>query len=645
MDTKLDQQLLIKRGAPSSPVASMFLVLALSGMSASADAKWIPDVNAHHGGLSAQFLIDEYGELTSEGYWSQLMTQAAQGARTANDGLSSALCALQDVSCFPAQDIINSALPSVTNVEAILTGADGNNVLVNWLPPIDLYSTPSYRFEYYDIKLFKDGAIHQRLKVTVETEGEPGNEVVSANFDQLQPGHYTVLVRPYFRRSDLDIEPYELGRNTPGDAKRYFAYAPWQEAEFVVTASSVSQQRLSEVLLDTGLKQCLMSHYGVDFPVNEIETIRCPDSGVTSLEGLDQFTSLKLLDLHNTSNSSNLNQIDSLEHLVNDNGEVQNVQLETIDLSGMHIHSSTNLWESFNKFLPRFNSLRNVNLSNTQLDRLPALAVGKQKTLALQSLHLANNQLSKVDELAGLQALHYLYLDGNPLGNEIMGADSPLAAFDQMLSLSLDNTQLVNDVDVIGLPDTLGFLSVRNNADLEQLRVSDETMTSIVYYVDMTENTNLSCSGLDAFSAWFNAQDNLPQCVGSDVLGAECLNPQLIGAGVLDSYPCTADAPELLTVRKLGNELDYLIEWNAVPAHWSVDFYRVWYREAEFLPDAFVQVRADDKQIKIRPSTQSLTSYEFAIQSCQWVEEQIECGGLSDFRRHSSGPELARKYW
>ena len=187
----------------------------------------------------------------------------------------------------------------------------------------------------------------------------------------------------------------------------------------------------------TNLEKCVREFKGFKrWPVSCAEAeavtmIKCKDPNITSLEGLQQFVNLKLIDMGDQGTKIDdvmpLRNLKRLQRLEIPNSEIKNIEyltrlpmLNTLNLSGNHI---TDL-----KFFPYMYPLYQLVLNYQGPDYITDITPLKFMPLSLQQLSLQGNRISDITALSSLKGLKYLSIRDNRI--------TSIEALDNMTMLS-----------------------------------------------------------------------------------------------------------------------------------------------------------------------------------------------------------------
>ncbi len=331
---------------------------------------------------------------------------------------------------------------------------------------------------------------------------------------------------------------------------------------------------------DPFLKSCLLSSYDQDsdgeISMSEaalVTDIRCAARGIETLDGIEAFINLKVLDVDQNDltalpSLTTLGQIETLEF-----GENRVAQLG--DLSGLQnlkdMYCGSNGMTSMGA-LPA--SLRELRCGGNLMTELPPLPIGLEilscgwnqldevpdlsQLVSLRSLSMGHNPFSQLPSLSHLSALEFLTIGGLQL-TEIPS----LAGFDQLTGLDFSDNPLTSLPDLASLQLTylgiaeLGLtdLSILNGqVELQTLYAQRNELTDAsalallpdLSFVNVSSNqlqTFPDMTGKDKLSGLF-LQDNQLTDIPNGVSGLDRLNLFFIQENMLDLSDC-ADIYEL----------------------------------------------------------------------------------------------------
>lgn len=190
-------------------------------------------------------------------------------------------------------------------------------------------------------------------------------------------------------------------------------FARWLAGSLLGLSLCLTAWAADPDLSDPALEACiaqLMQEQGWS-SVDEVTEVKCHNSGIGSLAGIQKFTGLKILSLYNNSLSeAELSALPELQHL-----NLARNQLRSMGL----------------KDLPKLEELylfRN-NLKQLQLVALPALTQLRansnrletfqyQQLPALEKIYLFDNELEHID-IYNLPALKYMDVRENPMPDKL----------------------------------------------------------------------------------------------------------------------------------------------------------------------------------------------------------------------------------
>jgi len=200
-----------------------------------------------------------------------------------------------------------------------------------------------------------------------------------------------------------------------------------------------------------------------------VKEIICPNQSITSLKGIEYFTSLTKLDVSN----NNLSNLD-----VSKNTQLSELNCDNNQLSNLDVTKNTQLSE--------------LNCDNNQLSNLDVT-----KNTQLSELNCDNNQLANLDVTTNTQ-LSELNCDNNQLSNLDVTKNT------QLSELNCDNNQLSN-------------LDVTTNKQLTELSFDNNQLSSI----DVSQNvflTTLECNdnNLESLDVSYNGALEYLDCGNGD---------------------------------------------------------------------------------------------------------------------------------
>lgn len=187
----------------------------------------------------------------------------------------------------------------------------------------------------------------------------------------------------------------------------------------------------------TYLEKCVREYTGFKrWPIScaeaeEITMLKCNDPNITSLEGLQQFVNLKLIDMGNQGTKIDdvmpLRNLKRLQRLEIPNSEIKNIEyltrlpmLNTLNLSGNHITDLT--------YFPYMYPLYQLVLNYQGPDYITDITPLTYMPSSLQHLSLQGNRITDISALSSLRALKYLSIRDNRI--------TSIAALDNMTMLS-----------------------------------------------------------------------------------------------------------------------------------------------------------------------------------------------------------------
>lgn len=187
----------------------------------------------------------------------------------------------------------------------------------------------------------------------------------------------------------------------------------------------------------TYLEKCVREFTGFKrWPIScaeaeEITMLKCKDPNITSLEGLQQFVNLKLIDMGDQGTKIDdvmpLRNLKQLQRLEIPNSEIKNIEyltklpmLNTLNLSGNHITDLT--------YFPYMYPLYQLVLNYQGPDYITDITPLTYMPSSLQHLSLQGNKITDISALSSLWALKYLSIRDNRI--------TDIKALDNMTMLS-----------------------------------------------------------------------------------------------------------------------------------------------------------------------------------------------------------------
>lgn len=187
----------------------------------------------------------------------------------------------------------------------------------------------------------------------------------------------------------------------------------------------------------TYLERCVREFTGFKrWPIScaeaeEVTMLKCKDPNITSLEGLQQFVNLKLIDMGDQGTKIDdvmpLRNLKQLQRLEIPNSEIKNIEyltrlpmLNTLNLSGNHITDLT--------YFPYMYPLYQLILNYQGPDYITDITPLTYMPTSLQHLSLQGNRISDISALSSLTGLKYLSIRDNRI--------TSIAALDNMTMLS-----------------------------------------------------------------------------------------------------------------------------------------------------------------------------------------------------------------
>lgn len=187
----------------------------------------------------------------------------------------------------------------------------------------------------------------------------------------------------------------------------------------------------------TYLEKCVREYTGFKrWPIScaeaeEVTMLKCKDPNITSLEGLQQFVNLKLIDMGDQGTKIDdlmpLRNLKQLQRLEIPNSEIKNIEyltrlpmLNTLNLSGNHITDLT--------YFPYMYPLYQLILNYQGPEYITNITPLMYMPTSLQHLSLQGNRISDITALTSLRGLKYLSIRDNRI--------TSIAALDNMTMLS-----------------------------------------------------------------------------------------------------------------------------------------------------------------------------------------------------------------
>ncbi len=187
----------------------------------------------------------------------------------------------------------------------------------------------------------------------------------------------------------------------------------------------------------TYLEKCVREFTGFKrWPISceeaeKVTMLKCKDPNITSLEGLQQFVNLKLIDMGDQGTKIDdvmpLRNLKQLQRLEIPNSEIKNIEyltrlpmLNTLNLSGNHITDLT--------YFPYMYPLYQLVLNYQGPDYITDITPLTYMPASLQHLSLQGNRISDISALSSLIGLKYLSIRDNRI--------TSIEALDNMTMLS-----------------------------------------------------------------------------------------------------------------------------------------------------------------------------------------------------------------
>ena len=244
--------------------------------------------------------------------------------------------------------------------------------------------------------------------------------------------------------------------------------------------------------IDSNLRNCVLAFANEQgwSLVSEVTIIKCDNSNITNLDGIQNFDLLKELilrsnkisDITPIDNLTQLNRLYLSDNLITDISSLSNLlNLQYLLLDKNEISDLSPL--------SNLSQLKTLFLHQNQINDTAVIA----NFVALQRLNLSNNNISNLSSLANLIELEWLLLSNNQI--------SDISALEQLTQLQLLDLNLNNISDISPLADLYGLqtLYVGYNqlneisalSKLTQLRTLLLQNNQIINIAVLTNLTNL----------------------------------------------------------------------------------------------------------------------------------------------------------
>ncbi|MCG8463824.1 MAG: leucine-rich repeat domain-containing protein, partial [Xanthomonadales bacterium] len=693
------RQLMFKHLSSSYSAALCFIALLLCAQVAWAEE----DDNATTQQIIEQ-IIAEYGYLDAVAY------SAAMDDLIANTPLPDADSTVLDSGsctggndCVPIEETLRSIeFPGVRDVTISVRESNPNRsnstFKVKWKKPERLPRDlrKLYELSHYEVYLVKDNQYFERFEIHKILRDDGKTRLPrKIRFRRREPGNYQVYVRAMyqaivrnFNSGGLSGDDQQglgqegLGQQGPeqrGLGQDGLSGGSFTASGFGFGGTNVGPSSKIEVLLTESINiplyQCLTStmQLSPNALINSVNHIVCPDAGISSLQGLEHFSGLQVLNLSNQVPGGVDNTFTDISPLTNGNNAP--------DLTNLNLSGVSGLYLSLNAHLDELDSLRYLSLANMGLTQLPNFAplggFGSSITI-IDSLNLSGNNITSLNGLSDYDAINHLWLDGNNLGNAALSNTSPLKNYDRIVTLSLKNIGL-SSVQYANLPTQLGFLLLDDNPGVSSFWgfVNQQQLNSadVVYQVSLDQNYQAACPSLDSVGKWVNTNiDPDGGCMNnSTYFGAMCLYfttsncnpdptlaPETTQAGSIEqALGATPSAPTASSVcghqayirpsycaagSVSGFEAYYdedhktvRFHWQSVPASWGTNYYEIRYQSTGLNPvtgTTSINSYASNHHALQLTRPNETSHYRFQIRTCR---NALSCGSYTPLK-HADYP-------
>ena len=262
------------------------------------------------------------------------------------------------------------------------------------------------------------------------------------------------------------------------------------------------------------------------------------DLSINSLEGIEAFTSLEILDCH-------VNDLVSLD--LSQNTALRDLDCSSNELTFLNLSKNGSLTE----LNCRANRLASLNLSANNaliyidcgINELTTLELGQNN--ALRTLFCFNNQLTSLD-ISQNTALAFFYCTDNQLTSLDISQNTFMDTLDcddnQLSMLDLSQNDLL--IDLSANRNQLISLNLSNNIYLRELSVGSNLLTTL----DVSQNTNLielyfgsneitsidlsENIVLEELNCWLNQISSLDISNNIDLIRLNCYSNQLTSLDV-----------------------------------------------------------------------------------------------------------------
>lgn len=230
--------------------------------------------------------------------------------------------------------------------------------------------------------------------------------------------------------------------------------------EMFITATDYNTCKNKSDLLkfpkDTYLEKCVRQQTGLTrWPITcaeaeKITMLKCNDTNITSLDGIEQLVNLKLLDMGEQGTKiDNLMPVRNLKHLQRleiPNSEINNIEyltrlpmLNTLNLSGNHVTDLT--------YFPYMYPLYQLVLNYQGPDYITDISPLQYMPRSLQQLSIQGNKITDISPLAELKTLKYLSIRDNRITSiDALDNMTMMSGIDMSINAITDITPLQNNL-------------------------------------------------------------------------------------------------------------------------------------------------------------------------------------------------------
>ncbi len=253
---------------------------------------------------------------------------------------------------------------------------------------------------------------------------------------------------------------------------------------------------------NTYLEKCIREYTGITrWPIScaraeEITILKCNDTHITSLDGIEQLTKLRHLDMGPKGTKIEslmpLRNLKELRHLEIPNSEIKNIEyltrlphLNTLNLSGNHITDLT--------YFPYMYPLTQLALNYQGPDYIKDITPLLYMNPSLQHLSLQGNKISDISPLTNLHALKYISLRDNRITSiEALKDKTMLSGIDMSINLisdisPLENNHLLNviiaDHNLISSIEPIRFIPKLAQVSFKHNSISDVSPVANMPYM------------------------------------------------------------------------------------------------------------------------------------------------------------------